>query len=50
MDTEAYNHKTGSEEHRDAQPNILNVFFHGLFVFIDRPSGIDVLLPEVPDH
>lgn len=34
----------------DTGPTILNVFFHGLFAFLDRPNSIDVLLPEVDVH
>jgi hypothetical protein len=29
---------------------ILNLFLHGLFVVIDRPDHLDVLLPAMPDH
>jgi len=29
----------------------LNVLFHGLFVFVDRPNGIEVLIPDMgADH
>jgi len=50
METPSHPASAGKAHYAEPTPNILNVFFHGLFVFIDRPSGIDVLLPEVPDH